>query len=469
LNARRSINPEEQPRGRFRVLGGEAAEAAANVDPAILAAIRAEGTMLRERDPIEVGAVRRLAIRTLYRRYASAGSAAPPSPPETGRPLRVLRVVSNLTQGGVAKVCVQSVLAMDPAAVETTLLVFEEKKRHVLAFAESMGVNVLPQLLRLGPGSTSLKFYRDIFRLSGIIRSLRPDLIHLHEPQFAPIVKIAAGHAASRGVRAPLIVHLHNDYRARTRSLPVRMMPLFLRALRDSALIACSKTIRDAAADWLGTGGLDLSLIEDGADDRPSRQNDIGMSDALKEAAGDRLVLACMANLAPHKRVQDFIQACRVLLDEGAPIFCLLMGYGKLSVGDRTRAYFWERIAPREGEVLLRVGQPYPLFPRIDIGISPSSLEGLGLNLLEFQIHGIPVVCTDLKPHREMVAHEVSGLMYPVGDVEALVDCLRRLIQDAGLRRRLGDGGRLAASRRKWSDTAAATTRLYRRIINGAA
>jgi glycosyltransferase involved in cell wall biosynthesis len=138
-----------------------------------------------------------------------------------------------------------------------------------------------------------------------------------------------------------------------------------------------------------------------------------------------------------------------------------------VSVGERTRAYFWERIAPHEGEVLLRVGQPYSLFPRIDIGVSPSSLEGLGLNLLEYQIQGIPVVCTDLKPHREMVDHDVSGLMYPVGDVEALVACLRRLIPDAELRSRLGEGGRIAASRRKWSDTAASTTQLYRRILNG--
>jgi glycosyltransferase involved in cell wall biosynthesis len=455
------------PRDWFRTLGGGAARAAASIDPGLLSQIEAEGRLLPDVDALHVARSRAFGVRALYTTYSSARRQARAGTAGTARPVRVLRLVSNLTQGGVAKVCVQSVMAMDRAEVETTLLVFGEKKRPVLAYAEAMGLDVLAQSLRLPPTSPGLKFYRDIYRLAGIIRRLEPDLIHVHEPHIAPSVRIAAGIAAGRGDAVPVIAHLHNDYRARTRSLPTELMPLFQRALRESVLIACSETIRDAAVDWLGPDGLDLSLIEDGADDRPRVETDHGLADALEEASGDRLVLACMANLAPHKRVEDFIRACRTLLDEGAPIFCLLMGYGKKAHADRICAYFWNQIGPKEGEILLRVGQPYSLFPRIAVGVSPSSLEGLGLNLLEYQSYGVPVVCTDLQPHREMVEDDVSGLLYPVGDVERLVEALRRLISDPELRRRLGEGGRQAAARRKWADTAVATTALYRRVIDG--
>jgi glycosyltransferase involved in cell wall biosynthesis len=353
---------------------------------------------------------------------------------------------------------------MNPETVETTIVAFGEKPKHVERWPWPSGLRVLARPMRLAPADVHP--FRDPGRLARLIDELQPDIVHLHEPQFVLAVQAAIRRSARKGQPSRLVVHLHNDYRRRDGSMPEVLLPHLKQALKRCALIACSATIEDAAVGWLGIGRDEITRIEDGADDIAVGRADKALAEALCEAAGGAQVVACMANLAPHKRIEDFIEACERLSSEGLPIFGLLMGYGKKESATLVRDFFDSRIDPPHGEFLYRVGQPHSLFETIDIGVSPSSLEGLGLNILEYQSHGIPVVCTDLQPHREMVEDGVTGILYPVGDVDRLTEALRRLINDEGARRMLGEAGRESSSRRRWKDTAEATARFYERVIS---
>ncbi len=62
--------------------------------------------------------------------------------------------------------------------------------------------------------------------------------------------------------------------------------------------------------------------------------------------------------------------------------------------------------------------------------------------LKEAMAVGVPVVTTRLAGIEELVAHEQSGLLVPPGDADALATALRRLLADAGLRRRLATRAR---------------------------
>ncbi len=68
--------------------------------------------------------------------------------------------------------------------------------------------------------------------------------------------------------------------------------------------------------------------------------------------------------------------------------------------------------------------------------------EGLPKVLLEAGAAGRPVVTTDIAACREIIQHEVNGLLVPPRDIPALTEALRRLILDAGLRLRLGKAAR---------------------------
>ena len=59
----------------------------------------------------------------------------------------------------------------------------------------------------------------------------------------------------------------------------------------------------------------------------------------------------------------------------------------------------------------------------------------------------LPVVSTRVSAIPEAVEDGVTGVLVPPGDVEALAGALERLIQDAGLRHRLGEAARARVER----------------------
>lgn len=71
--------------------------------------------------------------------------------------------------------------------------------------------------------------------------------------------------------------------------------------------------------------------------------------------------------------------------------------------------------------------------------------EGLPKVLAEAAAAGRPIVASDVPGVREVVAHGVNGLLVAPGDVDATVFALERLVDDAGMRRRMGEQGRRLA------------------------
>ena len=68
--------------------------------------------------------------------------------------------------------------------------------------------------------------------------------------------------------------------------------------------------------------------------------------------------------------------------------------------------------------------------------------EGQPLVLLEAMAAGVPIVSTRHSGIPHTVRDEREGLIVPPGDVPALAGALRRLMDDAELRARLGRAGR---------------------------
>jgi glycosyltransferase involved in cell wall biosynthesis len=66
---------------------------------------------------------------------------------------------------------------------------------------------------------------------------------------------------------------------------------------------------------------------------------------------------------------------------------------------------------------------------------------------LEAAASGRPIVATDVPGCREVVRHDVNGLLVPVRDAQGLAAALERLIRDGALRARLGRAGRERAER----------------------
>ncbi len=71
--------------------------------------------------------------------------------------------------------------------------------------------------------------------------------------------------------------------------------------------------------------------------------------------------------------------------------------------------------------------------------------ENLPFSIMEAMAAGKPVVATDIGGIPEMVDDGETGLLFPVGDEEALRSCIERMNSDAELRREMGRKGRAKA------------------------
>lgn len=99
--------------------------------------------------------------------------------------------------------------------------------------------------------------------------------------------------------------------------------------------------------------------------------------------------------------------------------------------------------------------------------VCPSIKEGWGLTNIEANACGTPVVCADVPGLRDSARHEQTGLLYPYGDIAALTDRIRRLLNDQELRARLSRGALEWAGRFSWDRAADETESLLNQIVAG--
>lgn len=100
---------------------------------------------------------------------------------------------------------------------------------------------------------------------------------------------------------------------------------------------------------------------------------------------------------------------------------------------------------------------------------SRSRIESFGLVQVEAQACGVPVVSTRLGTGVEAVnVHGDTGLTVPPGDVQALREALRTLLEEPALRAELGESARERARRRYGRDRMAEETlEVYREAAQG--
>lgn len=98
----------------------------------------------------------------------------------------------------------------------------------------------------------------------------------------------------------------------------------------------------------------------------------------------------------------------------------------------------------------------------MDVIVVPSRFEGFGLTAAEAMAMGKAVAATEVFGLSEVVTDEETGLLFPLEEIEALADCLSRLISDPVLRSTLGANGKLKAENLfDISVFSGKTTRLY--------
>jgi glycosyltransferase involved in cell wall biosynthesis len=100
----------------------------------------------------------------------------------------------------------------------------------------------------------------------------------------------------------------------------------------------------------------------------------------------------------------------------------------------------------------------------LEVFLITSKTEGLGTIVLEAFAAGAPVVATAAGGIPELVEHEITGLLSPVGDVKSITQNVIRVLQDKSIVSNMTAGATQKAERFSFRMTAIKTLEVYRQV-----
>jgi len=155
----------------------------------------------------------------------------------------------------------------------------------------------------------------------------------------------------------------------------------------------------------------------------------------------DRTLLGFVGKVIPVKRTEWLMEVARKLPDVTAVI---VGGYREAFYGDRY--YRGLRAAyPDVGDRAIFTGEvPWTdvtdYLAAADIFVFPSRFEGLPNAVMEAMAAGLPVVASDIPPHRELIEHGRTGFL--ASDPASMARLVADLKEDEGLRSKVGGAAR---------------------------
>ena len=294
------------------------------------------------------------------------------------------------------------------------------------------------------------------WRLSRLLKELRPDVVHAHDPHGVAMAAIALS-MSTLPTRPRLIASRRVDFHLRGSALSrwkYRQVDCF---------ICASEAIR-------------TMLVGDGVAKRRTVTVHEGIDLARVKAAPpaelhqelwlphDAPIVGNVAALVPHKGQKYLIGAVARLLRDEPDTRVVIAGEGELQAAlvQQIRHHHLEK------HVILAGFRPdiLSLHKAFDVFVLSSVTEGLGTSLLDAMACARPVVATSVGGIPEVVVDGETGFLVPPRDPEALAAAIGRLISDRGLREKMGAAG-LARVQSAFSaeHMVRNTLRVYERVV----
>ena len=202
---------------------------------------------------------------------------------------------------------------------------------------------------------------------------------------------------------------------------------------RSDAVTAVSEFLRDETHRAFGCGSCDIRAIPNFVNLQEYRPAANGRCEGL--APDDHRILTHVSNFREVKRVKDVIRVF-ARVRRAMPATLLMVGDGP----DRSDAENEARELGVAEDVrfLGRLDTVANLLQSTDLFVLPSQTESFGLAALEAMACGAPVVASRAGGLPEVVDDDISGILEPVGSVEAMgrraIELLRDPARHAAMR-----------------------------------
>jgi glycosyltransferase involved in cell wall biosynthesis len=292
--------------------------------------------------------------------------------------------------------------------------------------------------------ATDLRCAAALYRL---LRRERFALLHSHNPKGGLL-----GPVVGKLARVPVVVHtVHGFLFNENARGPHRWLALAAERWTASwcdHLLFQSQEDYAYARDHGFKARNRLHLVGNGIDERRFDPDQHPQARQRKRAelglAEDHLVVGMVGRLVREKGFVEFFEmAGRVARQEPRARF-LVVGIREEEQSDAIDPQALIATHGLEGRCLvLEQRRDMPeLYRCMDLAVLPSHREGIPRALLEAGAMGVPIAASDIRGCREVIVDGLNGVLFPLKDVDAFTAGVRRLLEDEGERRRLGQAAR---------------------------
>jgi glycosyltransferase involved in cell wall biosynthesis len=308
---------------------------------------------------------------------------------------------------------------------------------------ENLGLIVHPISMHRS-SANPIGILRTFFQIVSIFRKVSPALVHL-----VTIKPVLLGSIAARLVGVPAVVaaipglgsaFLDKGFLSRKRRAGILVMYRVAFRHQNLKVIFQNNNDRDELMEMTDLKHHQVEMIRGSG-------VDLDAFKATPLPSGIPVVILA-ARLIADKGVWEFIEAARLLHKSGIAIRCCLVGTPDLEnpsslTHKELRTYEAEGIIELWGH---RVDMANVL-QEAHIVVLPSYREGMPKILLEAAAAGRAVITADVPGCRDAIDRDVSGVLVPVKNAEALALAINALLADRDSCVAMGRSGRALAEK----------------------
>lgn len=310
------------------------------------------------------------------------------------------------------------------------------------------------RVLGLNPG-LSRPF--DVLRLRDFLHTWQPAIVHTFL-----LTGSLYGRFAAMMAGVPVVIGTEVNIYENKRPAHARFEQWLMRG--TDAVVASARSVKDFYIGQVGADPAKIEVIYNAVD--WSQLETTVARDRFRDSIGvppDVVAAGIIARLTEQK-------AHRVLFDAMAQhaslqqLHLVVVGDGELREALKQRV---EMLGLRDRVHFVGARRDLGnILNAVDLFAMPSLWEGLPLSLVLAMGAGLPVVTTRVAGIPEVVQHDVSGLLVSPGKSDELADALARVVEDASLRRSLGEQARAFVRPRFGVDNyVSSITCLYDRLL----
>ena len=313
----------------------------------------------------------------------------------------------------------------------------------------------------------SLTHISSLFELREVINENNYSLITCHTPMASVLSRLASVESRKKGARLIYTAHGFHFFKGGSKwswltYYPVEVMMSYLTdaivCINQEDLDIISKKGSASTDYYLIPGiGVDASRFEP-----PSQKQKASLKESL-DIDEDTFVMIYAAEFIERKNHRLLIDAIKLLSNKMDNFILLLAGRGVLL--DEIKQYVVDNDLDKQVRFLGFVTNVEKYYQVSDVAMSSSRQEGLGINLVEAMMCGVPVIATIDRGHRTVIDHEENGILVPQNDPIALSNAIYKMYEDQEFRRRMSVEAVKKAAKFEIKNSLKAMSKIYNKFL----